>query len=1032
VIVKCSVISNNHNNISMSMNNSNHSHNYSHNGSHQSLVEYHQEQAMKSASSSSLFKLMKQSAHSAHDTSTSATDVDADTDVDISVDASGSGSLYGYGYGYGYEYDHEYNYNYNFSYSCEPYEYQQQQQQQYESSYESTSEHKTIYLLPPKSITAANSQSVTKANKIANSKNKIETTSTKATIATESTTIPTTEVINSDNYWYDDNSNIDDTNTSSRKHNIDDSTKNDTDNNNDSNDDDKVFTLLTSKSRSITTYLPEKIISTDLYIPTGIGAVTSTNCNTTHTTVGSNRNCNDKRSSSCSRRSILKSKQASTISSTVLPSSSSSSLPVPTSPNTTSSCFEESLMKKYIPLQLPVQKSKSNSNDNTSMYSSSTTSQKCQQESSISESLAYNPFIFYHNKDVLFNYIDTNESCHNETHIDNNDIYQEKHNMNPCQYQYPSYQRIDTLLPVQIPTSKKATLLPLTLPSQPSSLLKKTNIIIKTNMNKKVKPAPISIYVHQSEVAHVSNLQYNINCNNNYDNNDAHDINVNTNVNVKDNEHVNVNTININNEADDVILSTDGMTTCHALILRSYCIQIPVNNKNNDTNDATSDDNNNYNDKDDNDKKAVPVNDDSIIPTLASLAHLDSANYHKSIQRMIDTHVQFHEKNYRKNANMKDNTNVNTTTTEAETSASRKIPIQVKEYTNPIIQMDVHLVGGYDDPEGTSKEITDDIINFLTNVSSSFRCNYDHSNSHNRKRNRSHNHYDNDYSYNNHNHHDEDGIDEKKIKNKNHVDTISNHDTKAASSLLSLTRKQQYQNHKEREQSVTEPQINMILQTCIVTKLNDVSSYECNNMNKNVIPSTSNPSSSPCPLLQYNYIDHKPIIRGVAFCIHSNKLILLNHNVHPSLYGPEHILRSIRLWSSSSTPPSDDDINNHEHEQKYHGPELSTIHSYDKEEIIIKRFNIEPFDGMEEFMNLPDDLILQYGSTSPECEEDGFCDLVREKCKFVLDLCDNDVNGMSSNDNHDQAQDATEKVFHHKDCIKFQIKGCSRSWEKIT
>jgi len=396
------------------------------------------------------------------------------------------------------------------------------------------------------------------------------------------------------------------------------------------------------------------------------------------------------------------------------------------------------------------------------------------------------------------------------------------------------------------------------------------------------------------------------------------------------------------------------------------------------------------------------------------------------------------------------------------------------------IQMDVHLVGGYNDPKGSSNDLTNDIMNVLNQISSSFKNNKAFDGNENEKT------INDRYCHNEHcNSHspidngtctlNNDAKATKKRKmdtdctNQNNLDDkdLENHSTQPSQQL-----------QKEEQRQKCEPVIRMILQTCIITKLNDVVSYEYhrshndndhddeNNNGKSMDASKSTTQTAKdekasatsksrttsswdfqhAPDYLYDEDEEtndveptmynlssslsksKPIIRGVAFYLRSNKLVLLNHNITPSLHGPERILRAVRLWSSSpngSSGSSDSNNSATTGRTNSNDPcnhELSLVHSFEKDRITIKRFDIEPFDGMVEFMNLPDNLILQYGSTSPECEDDGFCDMMRKKCQFVLSLSDCEVTGCSTTVvGQSSSVSPTEKVFGHSHCLEYKV-----------
>jgi len=155
--------------------------------------------------------------------------------------------------------------------------------------------------------------------------------------------------------------------------------------------------------------------------------------------------------------------------------------------------------------------------------------------------------------------------------------------------------------------------------------------------------------------------------------------------------------------------------------------------------------------------------------------------------------------------------------------------------------------------------------------------------------------------------------------------------------------------------------LEMKLKTCVVTGLNDCATYEDN-------------------------VSNAPIIRGLALDISSGQVHLFN-KVHEICAGPAKTLRRVRLWAPALQ-------NNF----------LLEVHTWEKEEICVEPFEYAPFPDIELFLQLPDDTLLQYSSTSPECEADDFCDIMRITCTFVKDIPVSDVFG----------EDRKRIVYHSK------------------
>ena len=129
--------------------------------------------------------------------------------------------------------------------------------------------------------------------------------------------------------------------------------------------------------------------------------------------------------------------------------------------------------------------------------------------------------------------------------------------------------------------------------------------------------------------------------------------------------------------------------------------------------------------------------------------------------------------------------------------------------------------------------------------------------------------------------------------------------------------------------------LRMTLKTCAISSMND-NGYSC------------------------------PIGRGMGIDLHTGKTFLAK--VDASAAGPLQDLRSCRLWMN-------------------HGPkQLSVIHTAHSNNLIVTPFFFQRFQEVDMLLNLDDDVLLQCTSTSPDVEEDDFCDNVRSSLRY---LCDN-------------------------------------------
>ena len=220
--------------------------------------------------------------------------------------------------------------------------------------------------------------------------------------------------------------------------------------------------------------------------------------------------------------------------------------------------------------------------------------------------------------------------------------------------------------------------------------------------------------------------------------------------------------------------------------------------------------------------------------TMSSLCHLDSPDYDTCLREMMDLHYFHHEGNHS-------------------------------------ICMHVHVVGGYRDSKGTSRDTTSHLLRFLAEMAEEFKSFMD-----------------------------------------------------------------------------------ILLDTCVLTRLNDSREMNYDDDSER---------------------DGTPIYRGLTLHSQTGKVRLVKA-VDPSLHGPEETLRRVRLWS----PPSQ-------------CQDLLVVHDAHHERVRIEAFTFEPFPDMELFLTLSDNVLLQYTSTSPECEGEDFCDLLRANICFLRDVTPHQIFG---------------------------------------
>ena len=152
--------------------------------------------------------------------------------------------------------------------------------------------------------------------------------------------------------------------------------------------------------------------------------------------------------------------------------------------------------------------------------------------------------------------------------------------------------------------------------------------------------------------------------------------------------------------------------------------------------------------------------------------------------------------------------------------------------------------------------------------------------------------------------------------------------------------------------------IRMTLKTCAITSMND-NGYSC------------------------------PIGRGMGIDLRTGQAFLAQ--VHSTAAGPCQDLRSVRLWTSPKR--------------------LNVIHTAHSDNIIISPFCFQRFQEVDMLLALDDEVLIECTSTSPEVEEDDFCDNVRTSLRYLS--------------NHQWYQ-----VFEQGKPLLYSRVGSSNSWEQ--
>jgi len=263
---------------------------------------------------------------------------------------------------------------------------------------------------------------------------------------------------------------------------------------------------------------------------------------------------------------------------------------------------------------------------------------------------------------------------------------------------------------------------------------------------------------------------------------------------------------------------------------------------------------------------------------LASLTHLDGTQYERCVRDIIQEHTDYHHRRYRikrKRAACGDE--------EKKCDGSRDLFEARTRSIRENIIIDIHVVGGFNDIDSCSSDITEWLMSLLARIA-------------------------------------------KELK-----------DQKAG--------------------------VRMVVKTLVVSSSN------------NEVDAQNNDS---------------PIVRGFGIDLRSGEVFLTDSQ--NDINGPVSILRSVRLWSRSRRQPhrlvAVHTISLVQHFWKSFG-----IDENDKIRKEYSLFWVQPFRlrsvmDVDTLLGLPDELLLQYTSTSPDVEETGFCEDVRASMRFLKKHCD--------------------------------------------
>lgn len=134
-----------------------------------------------------------------------------------------------------------------------------------------------------------------------------------------------------------------------------------------------------------------------------------------------------------------------------------------------------------------------------------------------------------------------------------------------------------------------------------------------------------------------------------------------------------------------------------------------------------------------------------------------------------------------------------------------------------------------------------------------------------------------------------------------------------------------------------------------------------------------------------------PVARGLAIDLRTGEAFLAK--VNQTVTGPASQLRAVRVWSGMKS--------------------LNIIHTSSSQGLRLEAFSYAPIAEMEQLLQLPDHILLQFTSTSPDVEEDGFCDAVRSTLQFMIEVPCSKVFGPSADHS-----------------LVFLRKGASNTWSR--
>lgn len=139
-----------------------------------------------------------------------------------------------------------------------------------------------------------------------------------------------------------------------------------------------------------------------------------------------------------------------------------------------------------------------------------------------------------------------------------------------------------------------------------------------------------------------------------------------------------------------------------------------------------------------------------------------------------------------------------------------------------------------------------------------------------------------------------------------------------------------------------------------------------------------------------------PIGRGLGIELRTGDVFLTDTQDDSCSSGPVSVLRSVRLWSRCASSEAGQSHRLTVVHTTKDVDDLWASFGYDKDSDFRKEYSlfwVQPFrfrsiPDADVLLGLPDELLLQYTSTSPDAEEAGFCKDVRASMAFLKHQCD--------------------------------------------